>query len=328
MKKIFALILTLVLLTAAAACMAEAPASVLDTISGLEWSFNSGVGAWSTDLQIQPDGSFTGQYHDAEMGESADAYPDGTIYVCTFSGRMSLVEQVDGNTWKLRVDELKKEDEEEIIVDGIRYVPAEPYGLSEGDTMLLYRPGTPVNVLSEEMQLWSHVLDQETPPTELEDWFLSSQANDSGFVGIPLLNMANPWEDMTAEQLEEASGLHFNVPEDAEEVVLRYLRSENLAEMQFSWNGGRYCARIQPLALAGGEMTDISGVYGDWENEEAVQIGNCSGTIALARDDTAGWVERCLWVDAENGLQYSLTVTAPDVDGLDLTAIAEQICAE
>ena len=33
------------------------------------------------------------------------------------------------------MDELKKADEEEIIEDGIRYVPAEPYGLSKGDTM-------------------------------------------------------------------------------------------------------------------------------------------------------------------------------------------------
>ena len=327
MKKGFALILSLVLLAAAAACAAEAPASILETMSGLEWTFSSGAGAWSTDLQFQSDGSFTGLFHDSEMGECEDAYPDGTIYVCSFSGRMSFVEQVNGNTWKFRVDELKKADEEEIIADGIRYVPAEPYGLSKGDTMLLYSPGTPVNFLSEEMQLWAHVLDQETPPAELEDWFLSSEANDSGFVGLPPLYLANPWEDMTADQLKEASGLGFTVPQDAENPVWRYLRGENLAEMQFSWNGGDYCARIQPLALGEGELTDISGMYFAWENEEEVRIGDCYGTIAQARDGD-GWVERCLWYDAAKGLQYSLTVSAADVDGLDLTAVAEQISAE
>ena len=71
----------------------------------------------------------------------------------------------------------------ESIVDEIRYVPTEPYGISEGDEMLLYCPGTPVSVLSEDMQLWAHVLDQETPPLALETWFLSSEKNDSGFVG-------------------------------------------------------------------------------------------------------------------------------------------------
>ena len=326
MRKGFSLILTMVLLVAAAACTAEAPASILETMAGLEWTFTSGAGAWSTDLQFQPDGSFTGMFHDSEMGECEEAYPDGTVYVCSFSGRMSYVEQVNGNTWKFRVDELKKEDEEEIIADGVRYVPAEPYGLSEGDTMLLYSPGTPVNFLSEEMQLWAHILDQETPPTELEDWFLSSEANDSGFVGMTPLYTANPWEDMTAEQLEAASGLRFTLPQDAENPAWRYMRSENLAEMWFTMNDGEYCARIQPMAPVEGEMTDISGMYYTWENEEKVRIGDCDGTIAQARDGD-GWVERCLWYDAAKGLQYSLTVIAADVDGLDLTAVAEQICA-
>ena len=326
MKKGLALILALALLVVAAACTAEAPASVFETLSELEWTFTSGAGAWSTDLQLQADGSFTGQFHDSEMGESADAYPDGTIYFCSFSGRMSLVEQTGENAWKIRVDELKKEDEEEIIADGIRYVPAEPYGLSEGDTMILYGPGTAVSILSEDMQLFAHILDQETPPTELENWFLSSEANESGFVGIPMLYMPNPWEDMTADQLAAASGQQFTVPQGAENAVWRYLRSDNLAELQFSWNGAEYCVRIQPLALEDGELMDISGMYFEWESEEDVKIQNCYGTIAKASDGSGGYVERCLWYDAAKKLQYSLTVCASDLNGLDLAALAEQIC--
>ena len=182
MKKAIALILGITLLATAAACFAESP-SVIETMAGMEWTFCSGVGGWSTDLHMQEDGSFIGEYHDSEMGDSADEYPDGTVYCCAFSGKMSLVEQVDERTWKIRVDELTAEETEEAIIDGVRYLPSEPYGLSEGDIMVLYSPGTPVSVLSEDMQLWAHVLDQETPPTELEDWFLSSEANDSGFVG-------------------------------------------------------------------------------------------------------------------------------------------------
>ena len=51
--------------------------------------------------------------------------------------------------------------------------------------------------------MWAHILDEETPPTELEDWFLSSEKNDSGFVGYQAVSIANPWENMTAEQLTE-----------------------------------------------------------------------------------------------------------------------------
>ena len=323
MKKGFALVLVLSLLAMAAACCAEAP--VFETLSGLEWSFCSGVGAWSTELLILADGSFTGRYHDSEMGESADEYPDGTVYFCSFSGRMSLVGQPDSNTWEIRVDELNKDPAEESIGDGTRYVPSEPYGLSEGDVMLLYAPGTPAASLSEEMQLWAHLLDQETPPPELEEWFLCSEANDSGFVGYPQASVADPWEEMTPEQLAEVSGLRFGIPESADNVVFRYLRSEGLAEMQFSLDSSEFHARVQPLAQESGEPADISGMYFDWVNEEAVQIHGCYGTVRQARDGDEGQAELCLWYDAVRGLQYSLSVYTADTDGLDLAALAEQI---
>lgn len=180
MKKLIVLILCVALALTASAAAEE---NLLETLSGLAWTFCSGVGGWSTDLQIQPDGSFTGDFHDSEMGDCAEAYPYGTIYFCAFSGQMSLRERVDENTWKIVIDRLDFNQEEESVVDGIRYVPTAPYGVSEGDEMLLYRPGTPVSVLSEDMQLWAHVLDQETPPLALENWFLCSEKNDSGFVG-------------------------------------------------------------------------------------------------------------------------------------------------
>ena len=220
MKKWLIGLVSLTLILSAAGVCAESGEPVLETMAGLEWSFSSGVGAWSSELRIQPDGSFAGEYHDSEMGECADEYPDGTVYFCAFSGRVRMAGRVDDNTWKVRVEKLEKEQGTESIDDGIRFVPADVYGISEGDEMLLYRPGTPVDILSEEMQFWAHVIDQETPPTELEDWFLSSEKNDSGFVGFAAVSMANPWEDMTAEQLRAASGLSFGVPEGAEPVCI------------------------------------------------------------------------------------------------------------
>ncbi len=137
--------------------------------------------------------------------------------------------------------------------------------------------------------------------------------------------IANPWEDMTAEQLTEASGLSFGVLEGAENVIYRYLPSQGLAEMQFTWNNGEYCARIQPAALQEGELLDISGMYFDWENVEAVNILHCNGTIGQAQTGSEDWVELCMWYDAVPGLMYSLSVSTTDLDGLDLTALAEQV---
>ena len=330
MKKIMAWVLSLALALTAAGAMAETADSVFETMSGLEWSYMSGVGAWSTDLWIYGDGSFSGEFHDTDMGDAADAYPDGTMYRCAFSGRMSLAGQADEYTWRIRVDELKmeKDQDDEIIEDGVRYVWVNSCGLSEGDEMLLYRPGTPVSMLSEDMQFWAHVLDQENAPIELETWFLSSELNESGFVGYEAevsVMMPNPWEDLTAEELQEASGRVFGVPEGAENVIYRYLRSEDLAEMQFTWEGDEFCARIQPAELQEGELQDISGMYYEWEDTEEIFIGNCYGTIAHTRAGSGEQAQLCQWYDAEAGLMYSLSVTTTDADGLDLTVLAEQV---
>lgn len=190
MKKTIAMILCLMLLAAAGACCAETEA-VIDTMAGLEWTYCSGAGAWSSDMIIRADGSFICEYHDSDMGDMEDAYPNGTYYFAVFRGRMSLAEQVDENTWNIRVDELVKEPGEERIEDGIRYIPVDCCGLSEGDIMTLYAPGTPADALSEEMQFWAQTMYQDNPDV-LEYWFLASEANDSGFLGYPAVSMANP----------------------------------------------------------------------------------------------------------------------------------------
>ncbi len=186
MKKMTALVLGLVMALALMLSAAGAEGTVFDSLGGLEWCYSSGVGGWSTDMVIREDGSFSGSYHDSEYGESGEGYPNGTVYLSSFSGLFSVVEQVDENTWRLRVEQLNVDEITETIQDGIRFTAAESRGVSAGETFLLYRPGTPVSVLSEEMQFWAHVQDQPTPPEVLGNWFLASETNDCGFEGTPL----------------------------------------------------------------------------------------------------------------------------------------------
>lgn len=79
--------------------------------------------------------------------------------------------------------------------------------------------------------------------------------------------------------------------------------------------------RIQPAE----EAMNISGMYFEWENEDDVKIGSCDGTIGQAQTGSEDYVELCQWYDADQGLQYSLSVYTTDVDGLDLAAVAEQV---
>lgn len=137
--------------------------------------------------------------------------------------------------------------------------------------------------------------------------------------------IANPWTTMTREELERVSGVTFGVPEDAEELNWQWLESEKLAQMQFVMEGDEYCARIEPAALEEGQLMDISGMYFDWDHEEAVTIGGCPGTISLAQTGSEDWVELCQWYDAAPGLMYALSVYTTDPDGLDLTAVAQMV---
>lgn len=327
MKKRIVWLLALMLVwTMAAACAEE---TFFAQFEGVEFSFNSGAGAWSTDLRILPDGSFSGEFHDSDMGDAEDTYPDGTVYFCSFAGRMSVVEQMDENTWKIRVDSLVWEESpvREMIEDGIRFVYTDPYGVSEGDEMLLYRPGTPVDVLTEEMQIWAHLYDGGEMPSALETWFLYSEKNDSGFVSYTIsTGVANPWTDLTREDLQMLTGTAYTLPEGADNVAWRWLGAEAMAEIRFTWNGADFCFRSQVIRLEKDELADISGMYYAWGHEEKVTVNGCSGMIGQAQDGTGEWVERCLWYNDANATMYSLSVAAADLDGLDLTAVAGQIC--
>ncbi len=325
MKRILIRMLAALACAAAAGCAGEADA-VFEELAGVEWSFSSGVGAWSTDMRILPDGSFSGEFHDSEMGETGEGYPGGTVYRCDFTGRMSPAEGTGENTRKIRVDALARDESqpEEYTDGGVRYVRAEPYGLGEGDEMLLAAPGTPVEAIPEELRVWTHQGDADV----LDGWFLYSEKNGSGFVGFPAepaVMMPNPWEETTAARLLEETGFSFGVPEGAENVVYRYLRSENLAEMQFTLGRDDCCARVRPAAPGEDAPEDISGMYFDWEDEEEILVRGCRGTAGRAKCGSEDWALRCLWRDEGAGLTRSLSVSTTDPDGVDLAALAEQL---
>ncbi len=298
---------------------------------GMEWTFSSGAGGWSTDLRIQPDGTFTGTFHDSEMGETAEEYPDGTVYYCEFSGKFSAVAQEDGNTWKLHVDELRYKDEveQETIEDGIRFVATSSYGIELGDELTLYQPGTPLETLTESMRFWSHTFGTDAlNTTALQKWFMFSEKQDAGFVGDltdPTVSIASPWETLSAEQLKALTALPLNLPEGAEQEAYRWYRMDEIAEMQFTWKNAEFCFRAQNAEPQENSVKDISGMYFTWEHEEPVKINGNRGTIGLMQSGTGDMVERCIWYDEARKSAYSLSVTAPDVDGLDLTAVAENI---
>ena len=315
----------------AAGAVPENGETLFARFEGMEWSFSSGAGGWSTDMRIQPDGIFSGTFHDSEMGETAEEYPNGTVYYCEFTGKFSVKAQEDEYTWKLHVDELtqKAETDKETIEDGIRFVATASYGIDLGDELTLYQPGTPLEELTESMRFWAHAFGTEAQNTNaLQKWFMYSEKQDAGFVGDltdPGVSIASPWETLSAEQLKALTALPLNLPEGSEQAAYRWYRMDEIAEMQFTWKNGDFCFRAQNTEPQEDSVKDISGLYFTWEYEEPVKINGNRGVIGLVQSGTGSMVERCIWYDASRQSVYSLSVTADDVDGLDLAALAESI---
>ncbi len=140
----------------------------------------------------------------------------------------------------------------------------------------------------------------------------------------PLASSANPWTELPGkQQLEDVTGICFGIPEDAENILYRCLQDEGLAEIQFSRDGDEYCVRA--VNQTEGRPDDISGLYYEWMDEETFSFGNCSGIFGRARDGSR-WVERCLWVDPNHEVNWSLAVFTEDPGSLDIVGIAEKIC--
>ncbi len=184
MKKLAVLLAAAILLLGAVCAGAENAADdLLSRLNGQLFEFSSGVGAWSTELTIGENGTFTGNFHDSEMGETGENYPEGTLYGCSFHGQFSDPEPVDEYAWTVNVSVEQDEGQvPEAIEDGTRYVTTAPYGLEKAQSVIVFLPGTPVDRLPEGLMIWSHL--QETAPEAkaLPCYAIWNEADAAGFI--------------------------------------------------------------------------------------------------------------------------------------------------
>ena len=152
--------------------------------------FSSGVGAWSCVMDINTDGTFSGQYSDTDMGSSGDGY-EHTRYVCDFSGVFADVEKVNNYTYKVKMIDISTVEPigKEWIEDEVRHVASYPYGLYdlEGkqacEEFIVYLPHTPVSELSEYFIGWWPYKNQDKDT--LSCYGLMNTITQDGFFYIP-----------------------------------------------------------------------------------------------------------------------------------------------
>ncbi len=150
--------------------------------------FASGAGAWGTELTLNADGTFTGEYHDSEMTENGEKYPNGTVYYCKFSGKFANVTKIDDHSYAMTLEELTKDESKgaEWIEDGIRYVLSDAHGMENGTEFVFYMPDTPLDGLNSEFMSWwpdHYKLSGETGeiPTTLGRFGLMNGTEHFGF---------------------------------------------------------------------------------------------------------------------------------------------------
>ena len=205
MKKVLAIILA-VMMAVAASCAGAETNDLFDQIKGKTFDFASGVGGWGTELIVGENGSFTGNYHDSEMGETGEGYPDGTVYGCSFHGQFTEPEMKDEYSWTVKIAvELDEGQVPEAIEDAIRYVTSAPYGVEKAQTLTIFLPGTPVERLPEGFVIWSHLEDIAPNAKTIPYYAIWSEADEAGFVSDVVL------ENTDSNGNEEAAGTSSDV---------------------------------------------------------------------------------------------------------------------
>ncbi len=146
------------------------------------------------------------------------------------------------------------------------------------------------------------------------------QTADSGETQI-----ANPWREVTEAEAKAVYPQTFAVPVGAENAVWRLMESAGtpaLLELDFELDGMRFTARQQQT---GDRAEDLSGMQYTWTSQDSVTLrsGLAGNMYRCAGED--GYADLCTLYDGASGVSYSLGVTAKDLDGFDLQAVAEAL---
>ena len=158
----------------------EEAVSALPGTYPMDLVFSSGAGGWSTTLTLSEDGSFTGAFSDSEMGErDENEYPNGTVYVCNFSGQFKDIKKVNDYTYSMTLDSVKVAEDDEKIEDGIRYKAGEPSGMDSGKEIYFYTPDAPVSELPEAFLSWWQ--ESTDGSATLDCYAIYNKSADSGF---------------------------------------------------------------------------------------------------------------------------------------------------
>ena len=168
-----------------------------EDLSHYEFEFSSGAGGWSTNFEIEKDGSFKGSYHDSDMGDTGDGYENGTMYLCVFSGEFTELTKINDYTYEMKMEDITYDETpgKEEIADGVKYIYDTVYGLEGTDTFKVYLPGTPVSDLSEEEYFWVRWANDDSEDGTQDTLTIPVIVNEKMEYGIYSYKRQTPYEE-------------------------------------------------------------------------------------------------------------------------------------
>ena len=152
-----------------------------------------------------------------------------------------------------------------------------------------------------------------------------SSADDGG------QNAINPWHECSEKEASDIVPRLFKAPDGATNINWSVMDANKdvqpLVQMSFELSGTGFNAREQLVGKD--EISDISGMYYEWQLVDKVKLanwgeGNMEGEVYAFNGDDED-AQLILWFDIETGAAYSLSASGPDLDGLDIQAVAEQM---
>ena len=121
-----------------------------------KFTFSSGAGGWSTDIKLTDNGRFQGKYHDSDLGDTGPKYPNGTVYICNFSGKFTKPKRINKYTYSMKLKYIKKKGKvgKEYYKKGIKYIYSDPYGFDDAKEFRIYLPGSKMTKLPDAFKTW------------------------------------------------------------------------------------------------------------------------------------------------------------------------------
>lgn len=217
----------------------------------------------------------------------------------------------------MSLGEYAKKEAEEYKADGVEEVKY------NGIPMMLYYSQEEYE--GEEYRVANYIFENFEDFAELSFWLDGDDAEElveqimSSIRQQQMVGLANPWiYDLTAEEVKERTGCEFIVPEGAYDVAFGVNENDGLAEMNFTMDDVRYCARMKKTE----DYEDISGLFYEWDAEGVDRVGEIMADVRL---NTPENISNVIWFD--NGMMYSLYTGDADKEGLEVVKMANLVFA-